>query len=58
MRKFLVAAIFTAMILVPAAALPPTTAPPAHRNLRGAAYFRSTSPGDVDPCSSNPPSIH
>jgi transposase len=44
--------------LFPAAALPPTTAPPAHRNVRGAAYFCSTSPGDVEPCSSNPPSIH
>jgi transposase len=31
---------------------------PQHSNVRGADYFRSTSPGDLDPCSSKPPSIH
>lgn len=42
----------------------PTAAPAAppktiHANLRGAEYFRSTThPGDPEPCSSNPPSIH
>jgi len=37
-----------------------STVPAAHANVRGAAYFRSTltSEGDIDPCSSNPPSIH
>jgi transposase len=35
----------------------PTT-PPQHGNVRGADYFRSTTAGDLDPCSSNPPSIH
>ena len=44
--------------LFPATEPPPTTTPPTHGNVRGAEYFRSTSPGDVDPCSSNPPSIH
>lgn len=32
--------------------------PPQHTNVRGADYFRATTPGDLDPCSSNPPSIH
>jgi transposase len=32
---------------------------PAHSNVRGADYFRSTpSSGDIEPCSSKPPSIH
>lgn len=31
--------------------------PPSHANVRGADYFRST-PGELEPCSSNPPSIH
>jgi transposase len=32
---------------------------PAHSNVRGAEYFRSTpSSGDIEPCSSKPPSIH
>lgn len=44
--------------LFPATAPLPATTAPTHTNVRGAAYFRSTSPGDVDPCSSNPPSIH
>jgi transposase len=44
--------------LFPAAAQPHAATPPTHGNVRGAEYFRSTSPGDVDPCSSNPPSIH
>jgi transposase len=44
--------------LFPATDQPQATTPPAHGNVRGADYFRSTSPGDVDPCSSNPPSIH
>jgi len=35
-----------------------TPTPPQHGNVRGADYFRSTTPGDLDPCSSNPPSIH
>jgi hypothetical protein len=35
---------------------PPT--PPQHANVRGADYFRSTTPGDSEPCSSNPPLIH
>jgi transposase len=37
-----------------------STTPAVHANVRGAAYFRSTltSEGDIDPCSSNPPSIH
>lgn len=44
--------------LFPATEPPPTTVPPTHSNVRGAQYFRSTSPGDVEPCSSNPPLIH
>jgi transposase len=44
--------------LFPAVDQPQATTPPAHGNVRGADYFRSTSPGDVEPCSSNPPSIH
>ena len=44
--------------LFPATDQPQATTPPAHGNVRGADYFRSTSPGDVEPCSSNPPSIH
>jgi len=44
--------------LFPATEQPSTTPAPAHGNVRGADYFRSTSPGDLDPCSSNPPSIH
>jgi hypothetical protein len=43
--------------LFPATDQPPATTPPAHGNVRGAEYFRATSPGDVEPCSSNPPSI-
>ncbi len=35
-----------------------TPTPPQHGNVRGADYFRSTTLGDLDPCSSNPPSIH
>jgi transposase len=32
---------------------------PSHSHVRGADYFRSTpSPGDIDSCSSKPPSIH
>ena len=45
--------------LFPATEPPPTTTPPQHGNVRGADYFRSsTSPGDVEPCLPNPPSIH
>jgi hypothetical protein len=44
--------------LLPATEQARTTPAPAHGNVRGADYFRSTSPGDLDPCSSNPPSIH
>jgi len=44
--------------LFPATEPPPTTTPPQHGNVRGAEYFRSTSPGDVEPCLPNPPSIH
>jgi transposase len=32
--------------------------PPEHANVRGADYFRSITPGDPEPCSSNPRSIH
>jgi transposase len=36
-----------------------STGLPQHSNVRGADYFRSTtSPGDIEPCSSKPPSIH
>ena len=36
-----------------------SSVPARHANLRGADYFRSPStPGDSEPCSSNPPSIH
>jgi transposase len=44
--------------LLPATDHPRATTPLQHGNVRGADYFRSTSPGDVEPCSSNPPSIH
>lgn len=45
--------------LFPALTSTPSTATPQHSNVRGAAYFRSTpSSGDLDPCSSKPPSIH
>jgi transposase len=44
--------------LFPAADQSHATTPPAHSNVRGAEYFRSTSPGDLEPCSPNPPSIH
>lgn len=44
--------------LFPATDQPRTTTSPTHGNVRGAEYFRSTSPGDLDPCSSNPPLIH
>jgi transposase len=44
--------------LFPAADQPQAATPPTHGNVRGAEYFRSPSPGDIDPCSSNPPSIH
>ena len=32
--------------------------PPQHTNVRGADYFRSITPGDPEPCLSNPPLIH
>lgn len=48
----------TAPELVPAIDQPRVSPAPAHGNVRGADYFRSTSPGDPDPCSSNPRSIH
>jgi hypothetical protein len=37
-----------------------STTPAQHANVRGAQYFRSTTPteGDDRPCSSNPPSVH
>ena len=44
--------------LFPAADQPHAATPPSHGNVRGADYYHSTSPGDVEPCSSNPPSIH
>jgi transposase len=44
--------------LFPATDQPHATTPPAHGNVRGAEYFRTTLPGDLDPCSPNPPSIH
>jgi len=45
--------------LFPASANTVSTRVPQHSNVRGAAYFRSTpSPGDLEPCSSKPPSIH
>ena len=47
--------------LFPAADKPLCTTPPQHSNVRGADYFRSTtttSSGDLEPCSSKPPSIH
>jgi transposase len=45
--------------LFPAAEPNPPIRVPAHSTVRGADYFRSIpSPGDLDPCSSKPPSIH
>lgn len=44
--------------LFPATDQPQATTAPAHSNVRGAEYFRSTTSGDTEPCSSNPPSIH
>ena len=46
--------------LFPSPASPPQASPtpPQHANVRGADYFRSTTPGDSEPCSSNPPLIH
>jgi transposase len=45
--------------LFPAPATKPSTTPPQHSNVRGAEYFRSTPcSGDIDLCSSKPPSIH
>ena len=47
--------------LFPASEKTLCTTPPQHRNVRGADYFRSTttlSSGDIEPCSSKPPSIH
>ena len=45
--------------LFPATAGPQASpTPPQHANVRGADYFRSTTPGETEPCSSNPPSIH
>jgi hypothetical protein len=46
--------------LFPALALASQAAPipPQHANVRGADYFRSTTPGDLEPCLSNPPLIH
>jgi hypothetical protein len=32
--------------------------PSQHANVRGADYFRSSTTGEVEPCSSNPRSIH
>lgn len=45
--------------LFPATEPTPCTSAPQHSNVRGADYFRSTpSPGDLEPCSSKPSSIH
>ena len=45
--------------LFPAVADPQASpTPPQHANVRGADYFRSTTPGDCEPCSSKPRSIH
>jgi transposase len=45
--------------LFPASDNTVSTHPPQHSNVRGADYFRSTtSSGDIEPCSSKPPSIH
>jgi len=44
--------------LFPAAASEASPTPPQHANVRGADYFRSTTEGDLEPCSSNPRSIH
>lgn len=44
--------------LFPAAEQPPVATPPTHGNVRGAEYFRATTTGDTEPCSSNLPSIH
>ena len=45
--------------LFPATAGPQASpTPPQHANVRGADYFRSTTPGETEPCSSNPRSIH
>jgi len=45
--------------LFPAADNPLSTRLPQHSPVRGADYFRSTpSSGDIEPCSSKPPSIH
>ena len=41
-----------------AAAAQASPTPPQHANVRGADYFRSTTAGDTEPCSSNPRSIH
>ena len=42
----------------PASASQAAPIPPQHDNVRGADYFRSTTPGDPEPCLSNPPLIH
>jgi transposase len=45
--------------LFPASDNPLSTRVPQHSHVRGADYFRSTtSSGEIDPCSSKPPSIH
>ena len=47
----------------PASEAPASPPPAPHANVRGAEYFRSTTTnltntGEIEPCSSNPPSIH
>jgi hypothetical protein len=48
----------------PAPESPASPPPASHANVRGAEFFRSaittnlTSTGEIEPCSSNPPSIH
>ncbi len=52
------------LFATPASENPATPPPAAHANVRGADFFRSaittnlTSTGEIEPCSSNPPSIH
>ena len=52
------------LFATPAAENPVSTPPALHANVRGADFFRSaittnlTNTGEIEPCSSNPPSIH
>jgi transposase len=57
-KSILDAKLDTSPELFPATDQPRVSPAPAHGNVRGADYFRAVSPGELDPCLSNPPSIH